>query len=117
MILVDEGSQSQAEYTAMALRTSPGALVIGSQTSGADGNVSTIPLPFGMSSYLSGLGVFTPSGGQNPAHRHRTRHRSRPHHHRRIAAGRDEVLEVALRKILGDSVPQSEIEAMAHREK
>jgi len=43
VILVDERTQSQAEYTTMALRTAPGAIVMGSQTAGADGNVSLIP--------------------------------------------------------------------------
>jgi C-terminal processing protease CtpA/Prc len=60
VILVDEVSLSQAEYTTMALRTAPGAKVIGSTTAGADGNVSPIPLPFGLSTRISGIGVFYP---------------------------------------------------------
>ena len=38
LILVDEVSLSQAEYTSMAFRASPRALVVGSTTAGADGN-------------------------------------------------------------------------------
>jgi C-terminal processing protease CtpA/Prc len=34
--------------------------VIGSTTAGADGNVSTVPLPGNFSSYISGIGVFYP---------------------------------------------------------
>jgi C-terminal processing protease CtpA/Prc len=60
VILVDEVSQSQAEYTTMALRVAPGAKVIGSTTAGADGNVSAIPLPGGLNSMISGIGVFYP---------------------------------------------------------
>lgn len=60
VILVDEVSQSQAEYTTMALRTAPGAKVLGSTTAGADGNVSAIPLPGGLRSMISGIGVFYP---------------------------------------------------------
>jgi len=60
VILVDEVTQSQAEYTTMAFRVAPGAVVIGSTTAGADGNVSTVPLPGGLSSLISGLGVFYP---------------------------------------------------------
>ena len=45
VILVDEVSQSQAEYTTMAFRSSRRAVVIGSTTAGADGNVSAIPFP------------------------------------------------------------------------
>ncbi len=60
VILVDEVTQSQAEYTTMAFRKAPGAIVIGSTTAGADGNVSTIALPGGYSSYISGIGIFYP---------------------------------------------------------
>jgi len=60
VILVDEVSQSQAEYTTMAFRSAPGALVVGSTTAGADGNVSSIPLPGGLRTMISGIGVFYP---------------------------------------------------------
>src|SRR5690606_572115 len=61
-ILVDESSISQSEYTAMALRAGPGAVVVGSTTAGADGNVSRIPLPGGLTTLVSGIGVFYPDG-------------------------------------------------------
>ena len=54
VILVDETTQSSAEFHAMAFRSVRGAVVIGSTTAGADGDVSTVPLPGGQSSYLSG---------------------------------------------------------------
>jgi C-terminal processing protease CtpA/Prc len=60
MILVDETSQSQSEYTAMALRASPRAKIVGSTTAGADGNVSPISLPGGLRAMISGIGVFYP---------------------------------------------------------
>ena len=60
IILVDEISQSQSEYTAMAFRSSPNALIVGSTTAGADGNVTPIPLPGGLRSMISGIGVFYP---------------------------------------------------------
>jgi len=59
-ILVDETSQSQAEYTAMAFRSAPHAIVVGSMTAGADGNVSQIALPGGLNTMISGIGVFYP---------------------------------------------------------
>ena len=62
VILVDERTQSQAEYTTMALRTAPNEIVMGSQTAGADGNVSMIYFPGGFGSYISGIGVFYPDG-------------------------------------------------------
>ena len=100
VILVDEITQSQAEYTTMAFRTAPGAVVIGSTTAGADGNVSTVPLPGGLSSYISGIGVFYPD--------------NRPTQRvgivpdikvtptiEGIRAGRDELIEEAIRVIEG----------------
>jgi C-terminal processing protease CtpA/Prc len=99
VILVDEVSLSQAEYTTMALRTAPGAKVIGSTTAGADGNVSPIPLPFGLATRISGIGVFYPD--------------KRPTQRLGILAdlevkptieglrdGRDELIEAAKREIL-----------------
>lgn len=62
IVIVNSESQSQAEYTTMAFQSSPNVKVIGSQTAGADGNVSTIVLPGGISSWISGIGVFYPDG-------------------------------------------------------
>jgi C-terminal processing protease CtpA/Prc len=62
VILVDKNSFSQSEYTAMALRTAPNAVVMGSQTMGADGDISLIRLPGGLVTCISGLGVYYPDG-------------------------------------------------------
>lgn len=62
IVIVNEESQSNAEYTTMAFQSSPNVKVIGSQTAGADGNVSTVVLPGGISSWISGIGVFYPDG-------------------------------------------------------
>lgn len=62
IILVNERTQSQGEYTTMALRTAPKATVVGSTTAGADGNVSYITLPGNLSTMISGLGVYYPDG-------------------------------------------------------
>ncbi|MFD3002611.1 S41 family peptidase [Pontibacter toksunensis] len=62
VILVNEHTQSQAEYTVMALQTADSATVIGSQTAGADGNVVYFELPGGIRTRISGLGVFYPDG-------------------------------------------------------
>jgi C-terminal processing protease CtpA/Prc len=103
VILVDEATQSSAEYTAMAFRSVPGAIVLGSTTAGADGNVSRIRLPGGLQTMISGIGVYYPD--RRPTQRigivpdievQPTVEG--------IRAGRDEVLEEALRQIVG---PQS----------
>ena len=62
VIIVNEVTQSQAEYTTMALRVAPEATVIGSTTAGADGNVSEIILPGGIRTLISGIGVYYPDG-------------------------------------------------------
>jgi carboxyl-terminal processing protease len=61
-ILIDERTQSHAEFTTMALRTAPSNKVIGSQTAGADGNVTFLSLPGGIRTVFTGLGVYYPDG-------------------------------------------------------
>ena len=114
VILIDEVSQSQAEYTTMAFRAAPNATVVGSTTAGADGNVSPIPLPGGLRSMVSGIGVFYPD--KKPTQRIGII----PDVEaiptvQGIRAGRDEVLEAALRRILGPGVPAAVIERMARQ--
>ena len=60
VLLVNEKTQSHAEFTAMCLQTGDHAITIGSQTSGADGNVSTIEMAGGSRTYMSGIGIFYP---------------------------------------------------------
>jgi len=111
-LLVDEVTQSQAEFTAMALRTRPGAIVVGSQTAGADGNVSRIPLPGGEWTRFSGIGVFYPDGRPTQRVGIVPDLEVRP----TIAgmrAGRDEVLEAAVRRLLGRDISPGELKALA----
>lgn len=63
-ILVDRVTQSQAEYTVMALQQHPRAITIGGQTAGADGNVTRIPLPYGIQAAISGIAIVYPDGRQ-----------------------------------------------------
>lgn len=46
----------------MAYRVHPNAIVIGSITAGADGNISQIYLPGGISTMISGNGIYYPDG-------------------------------------------------------
>lgn len=62
IVLVNEISQSQAEYTAMAFRAGDHTLVVGSTTAGADGDVSSICLPGGLFTRISGVGIYYPDG-------------------------------------------------------
>ena len=100
VILADESSLSQAEYTTMALRAAPNAVVVGSTTAGADGNVSLIPLPGGITTLISGFGVFYPD--RTPTQRIGIV----PDLEVRptiagVRAGRDEVLEAGVSYVLG----------------
>jgi carboxyl-terminal processing protease len=60
ILLFDERTQSQAEYTCMGLEQFPGALKIGSTTSAADGNVALIYLPGKIGVYATFLGTYYP---------------------------------------------------------
>lgn len=62
VVLVNENSQSQAEYTAMAFRAGDRTTIIGSETAGADGDTSPIFLPGGLKTAISGIGVYYPNG-------------------------------------------------------
>ena len=62
VILINEITQSQAEYTTMAFKVAPKVTVIGSTTAGADGNVSTFYLPGNIRTMISGIGVYYPNG-------------------------------------------------------
>jgi C-terminal processing protease CtpA/Prc len=62
VVLVNEITQSQAEYTALAFRAGLRTTIMGSTTAGADGNVSSITLPGGLRTMISGIGVYYPDG-------------------------------------------------------
>jgi carboxyl-terminal processing protease len=62
ILLFNEETQSHAEFTLMALQTASNVIGIGSQTAGADGNISMIIFPGNYKTYMSGLGVYYPDG-------------------------------------------------------
>lgn len=95
VILINEITQSQAEYTAMALRTAPDATVIGSTTAGADGNVSEIILPGGLKTMISGIGIYYPDGRETQRVGIIPDIELRPTV-KGIAEGRDELLDKAI---------------------
>jgi C-terminal processing protease CtpA/Prc len=100
VILVDETTQSSAEYHAMGYRRAPGAIVVGSTTAGADGNVSRIPLPGGLSTIITGIGVFYPDGSPTQRVGIVPDLEVRPTI-AGIRGGRDEVLEAGVSQALG----------------
>jgi carboxyl-terminal processing protease len=60
LILTDERSQSQGEYSVMTIQTIPGAVTLGRQTAGADGIVTMIPMGGGITISYSGYGIYYP---------------------------------------------------------
>lgn len=63
-ILIDEGTFSSGEFTAMAWRLAPEARIFGTPSNGTDGNVVYVPLPGGMEARITGLGVYNPDGSE-----------------------------------------------------
>ncbi|MEG2612298.1 MAG: S41 family peptidase [Alistipes sp.] len=98
VILVDETTQSAAEFMAMAFRTHPNALVIGSTTAGADGNVSQIELPGDIMTYISGIGIINPDGSETQRVGIVPNIEAKPTL-KGVRDGRDEVLERAITAI------------------
>lgn len=61
VLLVNAHSQSMSEYFTMFLQTIPGSVTIGSQTAGADGDVTRVQLPYA-SFNITGAGICYPDG-------------------------------------------------------
>lgn len=98
-MLINEDTQSHAEFTAMAFRTVSNVTFIGSPTAGADGNISWVPLPGGYRTAFSGIGVYYPDGRETQRIGIVPDITVQPTPEG-IRAGRDEVLERAIDLIL-----------------
>lgn len=61
VVLLNEESVSQSEWTAMCFQTAGNTTIIGSQTAGADGNVSNVDYMKAFHSSFTGLGVYYPN--------------------------------------------------------
>ncbi|MCK5077957.1 MAG: T9SS type A sorting domain-containing protein, partial [Calditrichia bacterium] len=61
-ILINEHTISRGEHTAMVFEQYPRLIKIGSQTAGANGDVAKIYLPGGITTNMSGAGVYYPGG-------------------------------------------------------
>lgn len=60
IVLVNENTRSQGEYTTLALQAYKNTTVLGNKTAGTDGDVSLVFLPGNVKSYISGTGVLYP---------------------------------------------------------
>ncbi|MCU0276505.1 MAG: S41 family peptidase [Acidobacteria bacterium] len=98
VVLTNERTLSQAEFTCMALQATGRATLIGSQTAGADGDISTLHLPALITTNFTGMGVHYPDGRPTQGIGIVPDIECRPTI-AGVRAGRDEVLERALRFI------------------
>ena len=64
VILMNERTQSAAEYQIMMLRDADNAVVMGSNSVGSDGNITYVYAPEGNALQFSGIGVLTAEGEQ-----------------------------------------------------
>lgn len=64
VVLIDENTEGNAEYLTMLLKYGANATVIGSKSSGANGNAIEIILPGDIVSYMSGIGIYNPDGSE-----------------------------------------------------
>ncbi|WP_428225709.1 S41 family peptidase [Flavobacterium sp.] len=94
VLLVNENSQSQAEFVAMILQAHPRVTTIGSQTAGADGDICRFKVA-GFETCFSGLGVFYPDGTETQRKGVKITMECKPTL-QGLKANRDEVLERAL---------------------
>lgn len=101
ILLVNSETQSQAEYTAMALSTASGAIVLGSKTAGADGDVSDIYLPGNIQTKISGIGVYYPDASETQRIGIKIDILKEPTVNG-ITEGRDELLEAAINIVINN---------------
>lgn len=102
IILVNEKTQSQSESIVMALQTLESSTTIGSQTAGANGDVSIIPMVFdGMETWISGIGFYYPDKSEIQRKGVKIHIEVKPTIEG-IRNGKDEVLEKAIQFIEKD---------------
>jgi C-terminal processing protease CtpA/Prc len=98
VMLMDERTVSLAEHTGLYLKAVDSALFVGSPTAGANGQITTVSLPGGLTVGFTGQEVTWPDGRQLQRIGLVPDVRAAPTV-AGIRAGRDEVLEAALRAL------------------
>jgi len=98
VMLIDERAQSQAEEAGLFLRTANGTKFIGSPTAGANGMVTNLVVPGGITIRFTGIGIAHADGTQLQRVGLLPDVKVEPTIHG-IQAGKDEVLEKAIEYI------------------
>ena len=102
IILVNEITQSHAEFMAMKYRVAENTIIIGSTTAGADGDVISLKIPGGVIVKFTGVGVYYPDGRETQGVGIVPDIIVKPTI-KGIKEGRDEVLEKAINLIAKES--------------
>jgi carboxyl-terminal processing protease len=102
IVLINEQTQSQAEFAVMALQAAPNTITIGTTTAGTDGDISSITFVGGLSANMSGIAVYYPDG------RETQRVGIKPNIEVRktvkgIKEGKDEILEAAVNWVMNNT--------------
>jgi carboxyl-terminal processing protease len=98
ILLVNENTHSQSELISMILQASGPAITVGTQTSGADGDLITLPIPGGYTTSFSGRHVSYRDGTASQQAGVK-RDLQVTETAQGIIQGKDEVLEAALRLV------------------
>lgn len=98
ILLVNELTQSHAEFMAMKYQCAPNTITVGSATAGADGGVVHLFLPGGIKTTFTGVGVYYPDGRETQRIGIVPDIQVKPTI-KGIRAGRDEILEKAIELI------------------
>ena len=64
VVLMDESSISNTEFSIMDLRTGDNVVVLGNTSLGTDGDITELPLPNGNLLWFTSCGIYTPEMGQ-----------------------------------------------------
>lgn len=64
VVLMNEKTQSLAEYTVMSIRNAKNVTVMGENSVGSDGDAAYLLLPGGLNMMFTSQGIYTPDGGQ-----------------------------------------------------
>ena len=101
VLLMDESITHSAQWSIMSLSTAPNVTVIGTHSMGTVGGWDTLPLPGGIDVRFTSTGVYTLEG--EPIHRMGLAPDIRVERTiQGIAENRDEIMEAAVRFILGE---------------
>ena len=64
VVLMNEKTQSLAEYTIMSIQNGENVTILGENSVGSDGDITYLPLPGGINMSFTSQGIYTPDGGQ-----------------------------------------------------